>query len=832
MRPIYRSFEFFEAHYKIVLLLASLLLVALAWQAPKLKFDASADALVLQGDTSLDYSREIGKRYGSEDFLLVTYEPNGDLFSPAVLDRLMQLRDQLAQLESVSSVTSILDVPLLYSPKISLSNIADGLPSLADARVDRSLAAQEFLHSPIYKGLLTNADNSITALQVNLTRDETYFFLLEIRDRLRGIKRQGNLHPEQRRALKMAEQAFKDYKITVNEEQQRLVVEVRHILDAYRDDARIYLGGVPMIAVDLITFVQSDLVVFGSGSLLFIVVLLAIIFRSVRWVVVPLLICGASALGMVGWLAWVDWRLTVISSNFVAILLIINLSILVHLIVRYRELAAADGQASQAQLVMGALQTMAKPCLYTTMTTLVAFATLVVSGIRPVIDFGWIMSISVCVALVTSFVLFPAICMLLPRSNIVATEERKPLTRHFAAAVEHHGGIILLVSVMLALVSIWGVSRLQVENRFIDNFFETTEIYQGMETIDREFGGTIPLDVILDAGPEQRALKATEDEFDDEDLFDDDGTTQDTSVWFTRSGLDRIAEIHQYLEQFPEIGKVMSLATVYQVSKDLAGDNIDNVELAITKSGLPDSVRQVLIDPYLYEPLEQTRISLRVMETNPGLQRNALLHQIHHDLVNRFGYQPEQIHLTGMMVLYNNMLQSLFRSQILSLGAVFIAIMAMFLMLFRSLKLAAVAIVPNLLGAGLVLGIMGLVGIPLDMMTITIASICIGIGVDDTIHYVHRFGVEFQRDRDYMVSMRRCHGSIGKAMYYTSTIIILGFAILVLSNFRPSIYFGLLTGAAMLATLLGNLLLLPKLILVFKPFGPSRQEAVAVCNAA
>jgi predicted RND superfamily exporter protein len=319
-------------------------------------------------------------------------------------------------------------------------------------------------------------------------------------------------------------------------------------------------------------------------------------------------------------------------------------------------------------------------------------------------------------------------------------------------------------------------------------------------------------------------LKATQDDFDEEDLFDDDGTTEETSVWFNRSGLERITEIHQYLEQLPETGKVMSLAMVYQVSKDLVGEDIDNIELAITQSGLPDAVRKVLIDPYLNEPLEQTRISLRVMETNPGLRRDALLQQIHSELVNRFGYQPEQVHLTGMMVLYNNMLQSLFRSQILSLGAVFFAIMVMFTMLFRSLKLASVAIVPNLLGAGLVLGSMGIVGIPLDMMTITIASICIGIGVDDTIHYVHRFGVEFQRDRDYIATMHRCHLSIGKAMYYTSLIIILGFGILVLSNFRPSVYFGVLTGAAMLATLLGNLLLLPKLILVFKPFGAGGQQ--------
>jgi predicted RND superfamily exporter protein len=825
MRPIYSSFRFIEVHYRLVLFAALMLLAFLAWQAPKIKFDASADSLVLQGDTALDFAREMSKRYASEDFLLVTYEPDGELFSQPVLDTLVKLRNELAQVETVSSVFSILDAPLLYSPPVTVDTIADGLPVLLDERVDRGLAAQEFLNSPIYRGLLTNADNSVTALQVNLQRDETYFSLLQARDSLRLKQQEGALEAGQVQQLEVAERDFENYKLTVNEQQQRLVDSVREVLDKYRSDATVYLGGVPMIAVDLITFVKSDLVVFGSGILVFIVILLALIFRSPRWVVIPLLICASTAIGVLGWLAWIDWRLTVISSNFIAILLIINLSILVHLIVKYRELAAADEQATQAELVMGALQAMAKPCLYTTLTTLVAFATLVVSDIRPVMDFGLIMSFGVALALVTSFVLFPAFSMLLPRSYIVAERERPPFTRHFARAVEHHGGLVLLFSILIALAAVWGISRLEVENRFIDNFHHDTEIYQGMETIDRELGGTVTLDVIIEAGPEQRVLETTTDDYDDEDLFDDGGSTEETSVWFTRDGLDRVAAIHQYLDELPETGKVMSLAMIYQIGKDLAGENIDNIELALLKSNLPEEVSSVLIDPYLYEPQEQIRINLRVMETDPDLRRDALLKKIKSDLVNRFDYQPEQVQLTGMMVLYNNMLQSLFNSQIMSLGAVFFAILAMFVVLFRSFTLALIALLPNLLGAGMVLGIMGIGGIPLDMMTITIASICVGIGVDDAIHYVYRFGKEFELDRNYLAAMHRSHRSIGKAMYYTSLIVVLGFAILVFSNFRPSIYFGLLTGTAMLAMLLGDLLLLPKLILSFKPYGPEARTS-------
>jgi len=196
-----------------------------------------------------------------------------------------------------------------------------------------------------------------------------------------------------------------------------------------------------------------------------------------------------------------------------------------------------------------------------------------------------------------------------------------------------------------------------------------------------------------------------------------------------------------------------------------------------------------------------------------------LLEQIHDHLTNEMGFAEEEVHLTGLLVMYNNMLQSLFKSQILTLGTVFVAILIMFLFLFRSLKFALVALAPNLLAAGAVLGSMGLIGIPLDIMTITIAAITVGIGVDHAIHYVHRFRKEFPVDRDYIATMYRCHGSIGKAMYYTSVIIIFGFSILALSNFNPSIYFGLLTAGAMLASLLGSMLLLPRLIILVKPMG-------------
>ena len=172
-----------------------------------------------------------------------------------------------------------------------------------------------------------------------------------------------------------------------------------------------------------------------------------------------------------------------------------------------------------------------------------------------------------------------------------------------------------------------------------------------------------------------------------------------------------------------------------------------------------------------------------------------------------------------MLVLYNNMLQSLFKSQIMTLGVVFLAIMIMFIFTFRNIKVAVIAIIPNIVAAAQVLGLMGWLNISLDIMTITIAAIVIGIAVDDTIHYVHRFGEEITKDYDYWAAVKRCHNSIGRAMYYTTVTITLGFMILVLSNFIPTIYFGLLTGFSMMVALVADMMLLPILLVMIKPYG-------------
>ncbi|MBY4677710.1 efflux RND transporter permease subunit [Marinobacterium arenosum] len=826
----------FDLMLKRPALLLSLLMVLLgllAWQIPRLTLDASADSLVLEGDRALAFYREVNKRYQAQSFLVVTYAPDAPLYSPPVLARIAKLRDELAALPDVASVTSILDVPLLYSPPVRLSRLEQEIRYLSQPEVDLELAAREFSHSPLYRNLLTSSDADTTALQVNLQRDSRYFQLLDARDTLRNKRAADQLSAAEQRTLHKAEAEFREYAIEANKRERKLVAEVRRVLDRHRDHGTLFLGGVVMIAADMIAFIENDLTIFGSATVLFIVALMAIIFRRLRWVLLPLATCLATVLAMLGYLAWARWQLTVISSNFTALLLIITLSITIHLVVRYREYHAANPHASQRQLVIQTLAFMAKPCLFTSLTTIVAFASLVVSGIRPVIDFGWMMTIGVSVALLMAFTLLPAGLLLLPLGGPEVRPRHRPLSHYFARCTDRYGRQILWLSAALLLTSLLGISRLQVENRFIDYFHETTEIYQGMEVIDRELGGTVPLEILL-TRPAAEALPSTdedpfaEDPFAEDpfaDPFADDQPDQPVrSYWFSRAGLEELSRVHQYLDSLPETGKVMSLASLYQVLQDVAGEDIDDFQLALLRRNLPARVDELLVQPFLSPDGREARITVRVMETSRTLQRDALIKQVRQQLTGHLGYAPGQVQLTGMLVLYNNMLQSLFGSQIATLGAVFVAITLTFTLLFRSLFLALIAIAPNLLAAGMVLGFMGWVGIPLDMMTITIAAITVGIGVDDTIHYIHRFREEFPKDRDYRATMYRCHGSIGKAMFYTSVIIIAGFSILALSNFTPTIYFGLLTSLAMFSALMGALLLLPQLIIALKPLGGESAE--------
>ena len=826
---IFKLYERIVLRRPVFSLVMMLLLVAtVGFFAKDFRLDASADSLVLENDLDLKYYRAISAKYGSDDFLVISYKPQRDLFAAETLADLRKLSDSLEQIERVDRVVSILTVPLIDSPRLTLGDLSNSVRTLETPDIDLQMARAEFLSSPLYSNLILSADGRTTALQVFFKRDKTYHQLLRARNSFNEKLLKGPLTAEEIAAEAKARKAFADYSAALSTQEAIDIARVRAIMDEHRQSAELFLGGLPMIVADMIDFIRHDLVAFGVGVLVFLVTMLALIFRKPRWVVLPMLCCSASVLFMFGFLGLVEWKVTVVSSNFTSLLLIITLSLCVHLVVRYNELFEEIPGADQLTMVREMVRSKAVPSIYTALTTIVAFASLLTSGIRPVIDFGWMMAIGISFALLISFVLFPASLMLFktPVQFVHRYDITGTITRTCAGWVEHRGNLTLVIFAGLSVLAAIGISRLTVENRFIDNFKTSTEIYQGMELIDRQLGGTTPLDLIIDADPEFFAAQANAPAPVEKDPFADDFFGEDeaeaglsgSSYWYNSYQIETLHQVHNYLEQLPASGKVLSMATTMSLMQQVNNDiPLDNISLAVIHKKLPEQIEQSLFKPYLAEDGNQVRFSIRVIESDPTLRRDELLKQIRADLSGHLQIKPEQVHLTGMFVLYNNVLQSLFRSQILTIGVVFLVIMVMFILQFRSLRLALIAIIPNLVSAGLVLGLMGWLDIPLDIMTITIAAITIGIAVDDTIHYVHRFTEELQEDGDYLAAVKRCHDSVGRAMYYTSITIIVGFSILTLSNFIPTIYFGLFTGLAMLIAMIANLTLLALLLTRWRP---------------
>jgi uncharacterized protein len=805
-------------HPVSTLALIIVLVTLLGAFTPRFELDASSESLVMEHDEALRFYRAVRAQYESDSYLVVTYTPHDGLFTESALSQLAELRDALAEIELVASVTTLLDVPILEGLELSLTELPRDPDELNCDGPDRVEDCRRALDSPLYLNLLISPEGDTTGIRVDLRHDLRLRELLEARDLLRIKDQREGLRRADRRELADLDRRIAERGAMLRTQGAEVIAEIRATLEPFRKEARIHLGGVPMIAVDSIAYIRADLVNFGAAVTAFIVLILFIAFRRPRWVLLPLLTCAATVQSMVGLLGLLGWPVTVVSSNFISLLLILNLALVVHLIVRYRELHALRPQASQQALVRETVHSKFVPCLYTALTTMVAFGSLLVSGIRPVIDFGWMMVIGLGVAFLLSFTMFPAALLLFkPGTPAKRRDITGALTAVLARRVTAAPRATLALSAALALIGLAGALQLSIENRFIDYFKAGTEINEGMRLIDERLGGTTPLDVLVDAPPPEPEEAFDElDELDELEFLDEpesDAGIASTSYWLNRARLPEVQRIHEYLESLPGTGKVLSVATAMEMFAALEPRVVnDDFYLSVFYRRLPDAVKSALFHPYLSADGQQLRLSVRIYESAPDLRRNALLEEIHRHLAEDLGYGADRVHLSGMMVLYNNMLQGLFRSQILTLGVVFGAIMLMFLLLFRSLRFSVLGILPNLLSAALVLGLMGWAGIPLDLMTVTIAAITIGIGVDNTIHYVHRYREELAADGDPWAAVARCHATIGRALYYTTVTIALGFSVLALSAFIPTIYFGLLTGLAMTVALLANLSLLPVLL--------------------
>jgi len=782
---------------------------------PRFQLDASSDTLLLDNDPDLKIYRENSRKYGSSDFLVIAFTPNKNIFTNETISLLENLVGKLKEVDGISNVLSLFDVPLLSYSEQSINELAENVVTLSTDDVDLTKAKYEFETNEVYRGLLISKDLKTIALQMTLKPNESYQKLISKRYELLDQK---DLIEE-----KSFKQDLESLDFQIEEQKQinlineaTLINEVRRITKDYEGYGEIFLGGGAMIAHDTIKMIQQDLFTFGVAVFFMFVLILSIIFRQFRWVIVPLVSAGLSALFTTGLISWIGWKVTVVSANFIALLMIIGISLTVHLVVRYREITSKFNDISHNEALKRTLSQMFLPCLYTALTTMVAFASLIISDIRPIIDFGLLMVLSIFIAFSVSFVFFGSLASLMNK-NLKDTniDYSSGFTTWINSLVVRFKNIILLISLLGFIFSIVGINKLSVENKFIDYFKPTTEIYKGLSLIDKKLGGTAPLDIIISA-PENNF----ENDYESEEDFDDFGLeTEQYGYWFNSQNLSYLEEIHDYLEARPEIGKVLSVSSAIKLAEIVKGNKLDDLELALLRKVLPEDINNQLLSSYISEDDNQVRLSARVIESMDGLNRKNLIEEVKNDLIKNYELTEDQFYLSGISVIYNNLLQSLFQSLIGSLSIVFAAIFAMFIILFRSLYMAIIAMIPNLLSASSVLGIIGWSGIPIDIMTVTVAAISIGIGVDNTIHYVHRFLKEYEQNNNYDLAIKNSHSTIGRAMFYTSLTIVLGFMILVSSNFNPSVFFGIFTSFSMIVAILAALMLLPVLIRHLKPFG-------------
>ena len=805
-------------HPKKVLFLLFLIITFLAYFATKLEIDASSETLLLENDKDLKLTREINKRYSNRDILVVTFTPKYGLLSQESIDTVRAISNDLESLPRVETITSILTVPILQSPVREIKDLVDKVYTLEDKEVDKKLVKQEFLNSPLYKNALVSSDFKTMAIVANLTRDEKFFNFLNKRNKLVKKENNNTISKEEILELIQIKKDFKNYRDILRIEEHKNIVEVRNILAKYQSEGKLFLGGVSMIADDIITYVKNDLYVYGTTLILILIFILWIIFRQLIWVGLPILICILSVIATSGILGLFKWEITVISSNFIALQLIITISIVLHLIVRYRELSGRFIHASQYKLVINTILSKLNPSFFAIITTIAGFGSLVFSGIHPVINLGWMMSAGIAMSLFIAFIVFPTIMILCQvKRPYKKFENELSITSITSNIVEKNPKYIFLGTLLIVVFSITGTFKLKVENSFINYFKKNTEIYKGMEVIDKDLGGTTPLDVIIDFKVEEKEIDNDINEFSFEDEFESE--SNEAQYWFTPDKMRLILKVHNYLENLDSVGNVQSLGTLLKIGKVLNNDKeLDNFKLALLYNKLPKKYKDIILSPYVNIENNQARFSIRVKDSDPNLRRNDFLNKINDDLNKIINKDVASFQLANLMVLYNNMLQSLFDSQIKTLGFVIGILFIMFLVLFRSIKIAVIGIVSNIVPIGIIFGLMGWLGIPLDIMTITIAAISIGIGVDDTIHYIHRFKEEYKIDHNYINAMKRSHVSIGYAMYYTSLAVVLGFSILVLSNLIPTIYFGILTVIVMLTILSSALLLLPRLLIKLKPY--------------
>ena len=737
---------------KYSVLFGLIVFVILALQGiSNFRFDASSETLVLDNDESFNAYEEVNEQFGTSDFVIVAAQSQ-NLFSQKKLFELQVLKEKIENISEIDSVISILDAPIFMQPKVSLFKSASNDKYLLQDEIDLKLAQEEFASSPIFSELVLSKNGSVTAFQINLIAQD-------------------------------------DYTDTIR--------EIRKILDN-NQDFNLYLAGPAMIVVDTIDYIKSDVFNFGFLTLIIFSLLLLLFLRSVWITFVIMANASLVVFFTLSLLGINNWPISIVSSNFIALLLISSIAISVHIVVKLQDDLAENRSAALAfsQILV--------PCFYAALTTMVGFASLVLSDIKPVIDFGKMMAVGVSINLLISFIFIPIANAFKPLITNFKTNISQYFINNISLPLKSFFEKYSIVgSLALIPVFIYLSMQLKVENKFIDYFNESTEIYQGMSLIDRELGGTTPIDIVLTL-PEEEII-IDEDDF----FFSEDSEV--ATYWWREKNMELLKSLKNSIDDVSGVGKVLSIANGAEFAENLNdGFPIGEAGLVFLKNSLleNDQAKQI-VDEYLTEDERSTRISLRTVDSMDGLSRNELLNEINAVLSAQLEGTDVSFYVSGLGVLYNNLLQSLFSSQIKTFGVVFGAIFFMLLLLFRSALVAfSIILVPSI-AVGLVLSLMSVFSIPLDIMTITIASICIGMSVDYSIHFSWKYLRNKERIADYYDQTIL---STGRAILITGTTIILGFAVFIFSNFNPTALFGILSAIAICVSMLLSMLTLPRFL--------------------
>tara|TARA_Y100000590_G_scaffold86547_1_gene96889 strand:- start:5133 stop:7535 length:2403 start_codon:yes stop_codon:yes gene_type:complete len=769
------------------------------------KIDASSDTLILQNDEDFKYFNYYNKVFPTKNFLVLAISSN-EIIDENYIKKINTLKNKLMKIKEIDSIFSIVDAPILLTNNLQLTDLKNTIENINNTEITLSKVLKEFSNNPLYVNQIISQDKKISSLIIYLKKDQIFLKLKENKNlssnNLNEYKKNKDIQNKKRQEL------IKNIRIIINEEQNNDT--------KLNNKFNYYLGGIDMIIDDSITYVKKDILFFSFSVTLFIFIILFIIFKNIKWVIIPLISSGYSIIIMIGLMGLFKWEVTAISSNFISLMLILSISMSIHIINNYKK---NYNNKDIQEPIKTTLTNMFWPCFYTALTTIVAFSSLIFSDIKPIIDFGIIMIVALFLIFLTSFTILPLLIYIWP-----TIDNKKNLNlivlKYFSNLSLNNSLKIIVINLIVVSISIYGIKNLSVENSFINYFKKNTEIYKGMKIIDENLGGTTPLDIIIKFNDEDLqdnqivTNKENDFESDEDDLFEDlelvDELFSDDNIWFNEEKIRVVTEIHKFLENKKEIGKVQSIYSLIDIANQINKKNLSSFELSVLYNEVPENYKKDLLDPYLSIDENMVKINARVKDS-AEINRDKLIKDINLELNSLYKNNVE-IKINGLLILYNNMLQSLFSSQINSLGIVILAIFVMFLILFKSFKLSIIGIIPNILASSIILGILGLFKIPLDIMTVTIAAITIGIAVDNTIHYLYRYKENNLKLMNIEKSIQKTHENVGNAVLTTSITIAFGFSVLAFSNFIPTVLFGIFTALAMLIAMIGVLLTLPSLL--------------------